>query len=83
MRLLILSSVLLASTLADVSPSFATEGPWCIRAKYLTSTCSIPSFEQCRIAALPLNGSCTPNPNYRGPVQTSRPQPSHAKRTRR
>ena len=28
MRLLILCGILLASTLADVSASFATEGPW-------------------------------------------------------
>ena len=74
MRLLILSGIVLASTLADVSASFATEGPWCIRAEYYSSTCSMPSFEMCRITALPLNGSCTPNPNYRGPVQTVRPK---------
>ena len=74
MRLLVLCGILLASTLADVSASFATEGPWCIRAEKYSGNCSMPSFEMCRITALPLNGSCSPNPNYRGGVQISRPK---------
>lgn len=74
MRLLIVSGILLASTLTNISASVATEGPWCIRADKYSDNCSMPSFEMCRITALPLNGSCSPNPNYRGPVQTSRPK---------
>jgi len=81
MRAFIFSGILLAATLSSISTSLATEGPWCIRAEYLTSTCSIPSFEMCRITALPLNGSCTPNPNYHGPAQTS--QTVHRKKRAR
>jgi hypothetical protein len=78
MRLLALSGILLASTLTDVSASLATEGPWCLRSdSRKNGDCSIPSFEMCRITALPENGSCSPNPNYRGGVQTI-----HPKRTR-
>jgi hypothetical protein len=74
MRVLFLAGILLASTLADVSASFATEGPWCLRGDKRNGDCSMRDFEMCRVVALAENGSCSPNPNYRGGMQTLRPK---------
>lgn len=72
MRVLVSFGILLAATLADTTVSQATEGPWCLRTRFTSmADCSIPSHRQCVFAALPENGACWPNPNYRAPVQPS------------
>jgi len=72
MRILILLGILLAAALTDITASQATEGPWCLRTRFtIMADCSIPSQQQCIFAALPENGACWPNPNYRAPVQPS------------
>jgi hypothetical protein len=73
MRSLVLFAALAVTSLANVSPSQATEGPWCLHTRDQDMNCSIPSHQQCVFVALPVNGQCYPNPNYRGNVrETSR-----------
>jgi hypothetical protein len=66
MRFLMFFSVLIASAVTNVGVSQASEGPWCLRTHKNMDNCSLPSLEMCRFQALPENGSCWANPNYRG-----------------
>jgi Protein of unknown function (DUF3551) len=73
MRSLILITALATLSIVDVRPGQATEGPWCLHSRDQDMNCSIPSQQQCIFVALPVNGQCWPNPNYRGNVrETSR-----------
>jgi hypothetical protein len=76
MRLLALSATVAVLSFTGVSSSHASQGAWCLRTKYTNpANCSIPTHEMCIFAALPENGSCWPNPNYRGPVEYRQPGP--------
>jgi hypothetical protein len=83
MRFLIVCGILGLSTLVDVSASFASEGPWCLRTRSrVTDDCSIPSQQMCNFVALPENGSCWPNPRFRAVVAPNAPRRS-ARRVQR
>jgi hypothetical protein len=83
MRALILMTALGVMSLADIGAARATEGPWCLRTReYQSGECSIPTLAMCNFQALPENGSCYPNPNYRGNVQPARPDFAHRRRAR-
>lgn len=71
-RSLILLTTLTMLSFAGARPGQATEGPWCLHTKHIN--CSIPTFEMCRVVALPENGSCSPNPRFRaaGPAAPRR-----------
>jgi hypothetical protein len=72
MRILTSLSMVMAAALSDITAGQATEGPWCLKTRFtVMADCSIPSQQQCIFAALPENGACWPNPNYRGPIQPS------------
>lgn len=52
-------------------PCLATEGPWCLKTAKSGLNCSIPTEAMCNFVALPENGACWPNPNYRGAAEVA------------
>jgi hypothetical protein len=85
-RLTLPGLMLLAVTVAiPLSPADAQvssgRNPWCIRDGALGSgswDCTYRTFEQCRLSAEGAGGSCSANPEYRGPQRPGANRPAPA-----
>jgi hypothetical protein len=66
MRNLVLLGAFVGAAMCTVSPSTATDGPWCLSNSndFPGFDCSQPSYDVCRFAASPESGSCYRNPRY-------------------
>ena len=77
--------LLAATTVIPLSPADAQvssgRNPWCIRDGALGSgswDCTYKTFEQCRRSAEGAGGSCSANPEYRGPQRPGANRPAPA-----
>jgi len=85
MRRIVLAGLALAAavTVSEVPRAEAqvtnSRNPWCLRDGVAMGRgswdCSYYNFRQCDDSARGTGGTCTPNPNYRGPRQGRQPQP--------